>query len=149
MPVYLIRVGAPVAAVEAPLSERGRQRVAVAARLAADEGASITSALVAPNQSCRDTAAVAAAALGGSGHIEDFKSLSPGAQPQVPVRRISAAGNVLVVADEPEIGRIAAMLVGRPSFPPFEHGHLVCVERGAPAWVARPDLGRVEMLPFE
>jgi phosphohistidine phosphatase SixA len=71
----------------------------------------------------------------------------PGSHPQVAARQLANRGeSVLVVGHEPSISALGALLLGRPSFPPFRTAQACAIENGAPTFAARADIGQVHAL---
>jgi phosphohistidine phosphatase len=148
--VYLVRHAEAVANDEAGsdtdrwLTARGREHARVLARLLREQGVSPDAVLTSPLPRAVSTAELVADGVGYLGVIEVLPSLAPGAHPRRAAQQIPAAGAaVVVVGHEPTISGLGALLLGRPSFPPFRTGQACAIENGGPTFTARPDIGQV------
>lgn len=138
-----------------PLTEEGRQKTREAARglaaLADDIGAVLTSPLV----RARETAEIAAEALGLEDGPRKTAALEPGFDPALLLREARATGKpgVLVVGHEPDMGLLLAWVLGgrkRVAISvPFKKAAVACVDAGGvegdPAsleWFATPAILR-------
>ena len=159
MKVYLVRHAEAVDAAQTHeagsdtdrwLNARGREQARVLARLLREQGVAPDAVLTSPLPRAVSTAELVADGLGFLGVVEVLPSLTPGAHPRRAAQQIPAAGaSVVVVGHEPGISALGALLLGKPSFPPFRTGQACAIEDGAPTFTARPDLGQVLALFVE
>ena len=72
-------------------------------------------------------------------------SKTPG---QIIVSQLLERGtSIVVVADEPILANVGAFLVGRPTFPPANHGQVSLIRDRKPEWFLRPgEIGRQVLL---
>lgn len=86
-----------------------------------------------PYVRARQTAEIAAKALGLLEPIGDIGALIPEGDPHEVLRQLSELGDVasvLLAGHEPSMHRIAALLTGQSSFPAFEKSEIISVEWG-------------------
>ena len=146
MDIYLLR--ASLAADDSPsvpeaqryLSLEGRQLVrALGQRLKLTEEPSFDRVLAGTSPAAVQTAELFADRTDYVGLIEVTALLSGTTPPEVIAPALLAGGSsVVVVADEPLLGRLGAFLVGRPTFPPSLHGQVSLIRDRQPAWCLRP-----------
>lgn len=153
MKVYLIRHAHAVD--EGPrlgddhryLTARGR-RVAreVGARLER-EGVIFDAVLSSPLPRALQTAELVAERVGFTGVVEVLPPLAPGVPPRIAAGELAARGvAVAVVGHEPGISALGAVLLGRPSFPPFKKAQVSLVEDGRPVFWLDPDTLEIDRL---
>lgn len=82
------------------------------------------------------------------GVVEVLPQLTGSVPAEVTVPLVVAKGScILVVADEPDLARLGAFLVGRPTFPPSAHGQVSMIRDRRPEWCLRPgELARAQLL---
>jgi phosphohistidine phosphatase len=146
--LYLVRHGEAVSEDDAGsdrdrwLADRGRDHVRVLGRVLREAGVAPDAIVSSPLPRAVQTAELLAAALDHLVAIETWRCLEPSAQPQVAARKLLATGSaVVVVGHEPAISALGALLLGRPSFPPFRTAQCCAIEDGKPTLLARGDLG--------
>jgi phosphohistidine phosphatase len=146
--LYLIRHGEAVPEEDAGsdrdrwLAARGREHARALGRVMREAGAAIATIVSSPLPRAVQTAELIANALDHLDAIATWRCLEPSAQPQVAARQLLALGDgVAVVGHEPAISALGALLLGRPSFPPFRTAQCCAIEDGKPTWLARGDLG--------
>jgi phosphohistidine phosphatase len=150
MKVYLVRHGDAVPEEDAGsdrdrwLSPRGREAARVLGRLLRDQQLAIDAILCSPLPRAVQTAELLAASIDYLGSIVSRRCLEPAAHPRIAATEISAAGGaVVVVGHEPSISALGALLLGRPSFPPFRTAQCCAIEDGKPTFTARADVNQV------
>ena len=136
------------------LDGTGRQTARVLARLLREHGVGPAMVVSSPLPRAVQTAELLAAGLDYLGPIETWRSLEPSAQPQVAMRRLSAAGAagdgaVILVSHEPMVSSLGALLIGRPAFPPFRTAQAMTLVDGVPAFTLRGDSGTTAALFVE
>jgi phosphohistidine phosphatase len=132
------------------LNARGREQARVLARLLREQGVSPDAILSSPLPRAVSTAELVADGVGYLGVVEVLPALGPGAHPRLAAQHIATAGaSVVVVGHEPSISALGALLLGRPSFPPFRTAQACAIEDGGPTFTARPDIGQVLALFVE
>ncbi|HZR91935.1 MAG TPA: phosphohistidine phosphatase SixA [Gaiellaceae bacterium] len=109
-----------------PLTPHGRQQARdVGARLA-QEGARGAAVLTSPLLRARETADEIARALGSAAEPDD--RLAPGTSAVAVRAAVAGRGDpVVVVAHQPDCGRVAAALTGGPE-PPFPKAGVVAID---------------------
>jgi phosphohistidine phosphatase SixA len=137
---------------ERGLSLEGRQIVrALGNKIRLTEEPSFDRFITSPLPAAVQTAELFADRTDYVGVIETLPLLSASGQsapPSVIAPLLLARGNlIVVVADEPVLAGLGAFLVGRPTFPPAQHGQVSVVKDRQPAWCLRPgELGRQLLL---
>lgn len=131
------------------LSLEGRRVVrALGNKIKMTEEPSFDRVVVSSSPAAIQTAELFADRVDYVGVIEVMPELETGVPAQVAAPLILARGErVLVVSDEPSLSALGAFLVGRPTFPPLQHGQVSVIVDRAPAWCLRPgDLARSLLL---
>jgi phosphohistidine phosphatase SixA len=131
------------------LSREGRQLVrAIGNKIRLDEEPSFDCILTSPAPAAAQTAELFADRVDYVGVIEVLPSLAANVPPQVAAPLVLARGaTVAVVADEPTLSALGALLIGRPTFPPLLHAQVSVIKDRRPAWCLRPgDLARSLLL---
>lgn len=124
------------------LDDAGRQSARVLARLLREHPVAPDAIVASPLPRAVQTAELLAAGLDYLGGIETWRALEPAAQPQVAARRVAALGGcVVIVSHEPMVSALGALLVARPSFPPFRTAQAMTLRDGQPAFSLRGDNG--------
>ncbi len=146
MKVYLIRhalavdPGAQLADGQRYLSEKGRRGIRQVGRYLQEQKVTFDFILTSPLVRAVQTAELLAERVDYLGLIEALPSLGPGIPPRIAAAELASRGvAVAVVGHEPGISHFAAYLTGKPSFPPFRPGQVVCIEDGQPRWFIHPD----------
>ena len=158
MKVYLIRhsravlEGGQLIDEHRYLSIEGRARAVAVGRALGVAGVRFDRVLTSPLVRAVQTAELIARELAFAADVEVLVALSPGLPPDVAARQIGAAGqpaqraatanlagSVALVGHEPGISALGAVLVSRPSFPPFKPGQVSLIEDGRPGWTLNPD----------
>lgn len=130
------------------LSLMGRQRIrAMARRLRQEEispAAIVTSALPA----CVQSAELLAEGLEYIGLVKVLSSLSLSAPAPLAAAQVvnAADGDLVVVAQEPMLASLGAVLSSRPAFPPSREAQASLLIAGQPQWLIKPDTGEMERL---
>lgn len=151
MRIYLVRHGDAVPEEDAGsdrdrwLSPRGREAARVLGRLLREQAIAPDAIVCSPLPRAVQTAELLAGMLDYVGPIASWRCLEPAAQPHVAARELPATGGaVVVVGHEPSISALGAVLLGRPSFPPFRTAQCCAIEHGKPTFVARADVAQVQ-----
>jgi phosphohistidine phosphatase len=154
--VYLIRHADAVAADVAGsdpdrwLSARGREAARGLGRLLREQEVTLDAVVTSPLPRAVQTAELIADVVDFLGEVEVLPPLAPGAHPRRAAEALPARGrSVAVVGHEPGISMLGALLVSRPSFPPFRTGQACAIEDGAPTFTARADTMQVLALFVE
>ena len=117
---------------ERPLSDEGRERMKLASDGLAYCIESVSSITSSPLLRARQTADLAAKAIGYSGQLQTSKSLEPEATIEGTLQFIESlprSGDHLVVGHMPNLPLLAATLLGaRMPVIEFKRGALVCIE---------------------
>lgn len=154
--MYLIRHADAVAADVAGsdphrwLSSRGREAARGLARLLREREVELDAVVTSPLPRAVQTAELVADGTDFLGEIEVLPSLAPGAHPRRTAEALPERGlSIAVVGHEPSISMLGALLLGKPSFPPFRTAQACAIENGAPTFTARADLMQVLALFVE
>lgn len=146
MQVYLVRhsravdEGPKLSDEHRYLSADGRRIARAVGRELSQAGVRFDAVLSSPLVRAVQTAELLGGALGYEGTIEALVGLSPGVPPRTVIDELAARGvAVAVVGHEPTISALGALLVQRPSFPPFRPGQVTLIERGAALWQINPE----------
>ena len=111
---------------------------AVGSKLKA-EGIAFDALLTSPLVRAVQTAELVAGACDFVGEIETAPWVAPGVHPRVAAEDLAhRRGSVGVVGHEPSLSALAALLVQRPSFPPFRKSQVTLIEDGQPGWWLNP-----------
>jgi phosphohistidine phosphatase len=113
-----------------PLTEEGRRRFAAAsAGLARFEGIP-ERILTSPYVRARQTAELLAAAEGSASVVESFAALEPGHSPSTILARLrkQKGDRVALVGHEPDLGHLAATLLGAERPIPFKKGAICRID---------------------
>ena len=136
-----------------PLTSDGVTRFKEAARGLARMEVAVDAVLTSPLVRARQTAEILAAALPGDPPIVEMASLAPGVAVKTVVDELGKQGRrrrIALVGHEPEIGELAARLVGSGNPIPFKKGGVCRIDfNGPPAegpgtlcWFAPPKVLR-------
>jgi phosphohistidine phosphatase len=149
--IYLVRHGDAVPEDDAGsdrdrwLSARGREAARILARLLRETKVEPDAIVCSPLPRAVQTAELVAAGLDYLAPIIALRCLEPSAHPRVAAGEVQRAGmRVIVVGHEPSISALGALLLGRPSFPPFRTAQCCAIEDGQPTFVARADIAQVQ-----
>ena len=153
MKVYLIRhahavdEGARLDDAHRYLTARGRKVAREAGARLLAHGATFDAVLTSPLVRAVQTAELLAERLGYLGEIVALPALAGGVPPRVAAEGLAARGvAVAVVGHEPGISALGALLLGRPSFPPFKKGQVSLIEDGRAVWYLDPDTMVIDRL---
>lgn len=139
--IYLLRHGMTTGdEADPPLSEAGALRMEREARGMASLGLRFDAIVSSPLIRAAQTARIVSRAVSHEGVMAAEEALGSGCTlPRLAqvLARHAAARSVLVVGHQPDMGRLAAALVGSSSPVPFQKGTLCCVE--VPRWPAPRD----------
>ena len=151
MRIYLVRHGDAVPQELAGsdrdrwVSARGRESARVLARLLREQRVDPDCVMCSPLPRAVQTAELVAAGLDYLAPIVSLRCLEPSAHPRVAAGEIQRAGmRVIAVGHEPSISALGALLLGRPSFPPFRTAQCCAIEDGKPTFTARADIDQVQ-----
>jgi phosphohistidine phosphatase SixA len=124
--IYLVRHGDAVPEHDAGsdrdrwLSQSGRDAARALGESLRNQGVTIDDIIASPLPRAIQTAELIAAALGYRGAIVTRRCLEPAGSPSACIDAMRTLGaNLLVISHEPLVSALAAMLLGRSSFPPF------------------------------
>ena len=132
------------------LSARGREAARGLARLLREQEVALDAIVTSPLPRAVQTAELLAAGMDFLGTVEVVPSLAPGCHPRRTLEVLAGKGAaVAVVGHEPTISALGALLLGRPSFPPFRTAQCAAIEHGAPTFTARADVMQVHALFVE
>jgi len=158
--LYLIRHGLAGARGEAwpddakrPLTPEGVARLRKAAKGLAALGVSFDQVLTSPLVRTRQTAEIVAQALAPRGAVVTLDALAPGGTPAAIIAALAAhvrQGSVAVVGHEPDLGQLAARLIGAKAAIPFKKGGVCRIDLdtlppthpGRLVWFAPPKMLR-------
>ncbi len=153
MLVYLIRhahavpEGPALADEHRYLTEKGRAVAHKVGKKLLEKSVELDALLTSPLVRAVQTAELLAASLGFDGEVQAVGPLSPGVAPQVIAERLGGFGrSIAIVGHEPTISMLGALLVSRPSFPPFRPGQVSLVDNGLPAWTLPTDTMEFDQL---
>ncbi len=140
MRLYLLRhaVAAPRGLgndADRPLTSEGIRRMTLAARGIRRLGLKPSRILTSPLTRARQTARLTAKVLGAGKRLELSDLLRPGVTPKRALAAVRGRrlASVLLVGHEPDLGELAALLLGaRPGFLRFRKGGLCCIALGPP-----------------
>lgn len=122
------------------LTGEGRRKLKVVLAAAAKAGTKPTLILSSPYKRARQTADLAADALGYSGQIVESSDLTPEAAPEEmwsAIRDFASEPSILVTGHQPSLGYLLAFVLGTPSLHvDFKKGAIAYVE--LPQISARP-----------
>lgn len=156
MKLYLVRhaeaVSEDVAGSDADrwLSPRGREHARGLARLLREQRVELDAVVTSPLPRAVQTAELVAGGLDYLGELAVEPGLAPGCHPRRVIDGLAARGAaVMVVGHEPTISMLGALVMGRPSFPPFRTAQCAALDRGAPTFTARADVMTVTALFVE
>lgn len=122
------------------LSERGRNTARRVGATLRSEGVRADVWLTSPLPRAVQTAELLANALEFTGEIVVLPPLQPGCAPEFVAMRLSQhVGTVALVGHEPTLSGLGALLVSRPSFPPFRPCQVSLIDGGLPLWTLSPD----------
>ena len=151
MKIFLVRHGDAVPEEVAGsdrdrwLSPRGREAARVLGKLLREQRIELGTILCSPLPRAVQTAELLAQSLDYLGGISSLRCLEPSAHPRVAANHVTSAGSaVMVVGHEPSISALGALLLGRPSFPPFRTAQCCAIEQGKPTFTARADVDQVQ-----
>lgn len=127
MPIYLVRHGEAVPEEDAGsdrdrwLSIGGREAARALGHTLRAQQVALSTIVCSPLPRAVQTAELIAVALGFTGPICARRCLEPAGSPRIAAEdvRAFAGDHALVVSHEPLISALAALLLGRSSFPPF------------------------------
>jgi phosphohistidine phosphatase len=108
-----------------PITLEGRKSFQKVAKGLAAADVEIDLILTSPFVRCRQTANVLAAALHGKPRVQPIDSLAPGGGPQAviaEVGRLAKRPRIALVGHEPDLGKLAAHLLGLKRPPEFKKG---------------------------
>ncbi len=132
------------------LSARGREAARGLARLLRAHGVTLDAIVTSPLPRAVQTAELLAAGLDFLGVVEVLPPLAPGCHPRRALEALPArGGSVAVIGHEPGISVLAALVLGKPSFPSFHTAQCAAIEQGAPTFTARADLMQIYALHVE
>lgn len=153
MKIYLIRHSSAVdisprmTDAQVHLTFEGRRIARAVGKALRDRGAAIEHVISSPYARALQTAELIAERLDYIGVIETNNSLMPEVPARAAAQEISHHSvDIAIVGHEPSISALGAILVGRPSFPPFKRGQVSCIEDGKPLWFLDPE--RIEFKPL-
>lgn len=137
--ILLLRSSLPEGPSSPYLSLEGRRLVrALGGKLRATESFDLTRVVASPEPGAVQTAELFADRLDHLGVVETLPALGGNAPPEVVAPTLlGGEGTVLVVCDEPQLARLGAFFVGRPTFPPSLHAQLSVIRDRQPAWFMR------------
>lgn len=140
---------------ERPLTDEGIKKMTRAARGLAAAGISFDRILTSPFVRARDTARIVAESQGTKIEIEEIDELASGFETEAlfrVLRKIPDSTRLLLVGHEPDLGRLAARLIGLPASRalPFKKGGSVRIDLdgmppsrpGTLVWMLTPSLAR-------
>jgi len=127
------------------LSLEGRRVARAVGQKLKAEGHSFDAILTSPLVRATQTAELLADATDYLGVVESLGSLAPGLPPRLAAEELASRGvAVAVIGHEPTISALGAILVQRPTFPPFRPGSVALIDGGEPRWMLKS-----ETLDFE
>lgn len=137
-----------------PLTPHGIERFRRAARGVVRYGAAIEQVLSSPLTRARQTADLLARAAGVSAHIAVMETLAPGHPSRAVVEelfRTARPAAIALVGHEPDLGRLAAYLLGAATPVPFKKGGMCRIDlpdtgvppRGTLIWCMAPRVLRM------
>lgn len=122
------------------LTDKGRDVARAVAQKLKEKSVQLDAIVTSPLVRAVQTAELMAQGLSPGLGVQASSPLTPGIPPQVIAGRLATYGSaVLVVGHEPGISMLGAVLVGRPSFPPFRPGQVSALEDGRPLWTLPSD----------
>ncbi len=122
-----------------PLSREGKRRMRRAVAGLSALGVEIDVILTSPLTRAQETAALIRTGLASRPRIVEIAALSPGGTPAATataLRPFSEAAAVALVGHEPDMGNLAAWLLGLPAALPFRKGAVCRID--VTAWPPKP-----------
>ncbi len=113
------------------LTPKGAARMRLITERLADRGVSVTRVLSSPLVRARQTADIVAAAWMARPRVEVLEELAPGSTPSRVARALASLpldGPPALVGHEPDLGRLAAWLIGADAAIPFKNGGVARVD---------------------
>jgi phosphohistidine phosphatase len=151
--VYLIRHAPAVEMTnrttdsQVHLSMEGRRIVRAVGTVLRNKEVSFEVMISSPYTRAIQTAELLAERVDYLSTIEANNAFIPEMPPRVALAEISTYNvDIAVVAHEPLLSALGALLVSRPSFPPFKRGQISCIEDGNPLWFIDPQFLEVKPL---